>query len=231
MPKTRFTGFHPQLLHFLDDLSRNNDRAWFQANKSRYETELLEPALAFIEAMEKPLAKISPHFHAVAKRTGGSLMRIYRDTRFAKDKQPYKTNVGIHFRHERCKDVHAPGFYLHIEPEQAFLGCGIWKPDSASLKMIRDHIHKDPAEWKRTRDGKAFRGRFQLAGDTLKRPPRGFDADHPLIEDLRRKDYIAVCNVDLDSLFQPTLVREVATSIKTSGPFVKLLCDAIRLPF
>ena len=81
--------FVGRLLHFLNDLSKSNQRDWFQANKSRYETELLEPSLAFIEAMAAPLEKISPHFRAVPKKVGGSLMRIYRDVRFAKDKRPY----------------------------------------------------------------------------------------------------------------------------------------------
>ncbi len=125
-PLPTFSGFPIGLLHFLDELSRNNKREWFQANRSRYEQDVLQPALAFIETMAKPLEKISPHFCAVPKRMGGSLMRPYRDVRFSKDKRPYKTNVGIQFRHEAGRDVHAPGFYFPIEPDEAFLGVGIW---------------------------------------------------------------------------------------------------------
>ncbi|MGI9427261.1 MAG: DUF2461 domain-containing protein, partial [Bythopirellula sp.] len=130
MANQKFPGFPLGLLHFLNDLTKHNKRDWFQANKSRYEQELLAPALAFIEAMKEPLGKISPYFQAIPKKQGGSLMRIYRDVRFSKDKRPYKTNVGIHFRHEAGCDVHAPGFYFHIEPDEVFIGAGIWHPDS-----------------------------------------------------------------------------------------------------
>ncbi|MGI9257968.1 MAG: DUF2461 domain-containing protein, partial [Gammaproteobacteria bacterium] len=128
-----FAGFPAQTAKFLTELANNNARDWFNVNKQRYEDHVLEPALTFINAMEPRIEKISPHFLAVAKRTGGSLMRVYRDTRFSKDKTPYKTNIGIQFRHELGKDVHAPGFYLHIQPKNCFLGAGIWRPDSDAL--------------------------------------------------------------------------------------------------
>ena len=142
MSKSTFPGFPLEMLRFLNELSAHNNRSWFQANKSRYEEHLLEPSLAFIAAMVDPLAKISPHFRAVPKRMGGSLMRIYRDVRFAKDKRPYKTNVGIQFRHETGKDVHAPGFYFHIDPDEVFVGAGIWHPDSKTLGKIRKAIEQ-----------------------------------------------------------------------------------------
>ena len=123
MPK--FAGFPPQTLKFLKELERNNNREWFQANKSRYEDVVLEPALDFITTMGPKLHAISDHFVAIPKRMGGSLMRVYRDTRFGKDKTPYKTNIGIQFRHELGRDVHAPGYYLHIDNTGCFLAAGI----------------------------------------------------------------------------------------------------------
>ena len=115
MPK--FTGFPPGTLRFLRELERNNDREWFAVNKPRYEALVREPALDFIATMGPKLLSISDHFVALPKKTGGSLMRVYRDTRFGKDKTPYKTNIGIQFRHEVAKDIHAPGYYLHIDNE------------------------------------------------------------------------------------------------------------------
>src|SRR5687768_5522973 len=115
-------SFGPELFGFLAELEQNNDRDWFTANKRRYEDDLLEPALAFIEDFEPHLRQISPHFRADARRTGGSLFRIYRDTRFSKDKTPYKTTAGFYFRHERYKEVRAPGFYLHLAPGDVFAG-------------------------------------------------------------------------------------------------------------
>lgn len=228
---SKFPGFPLGLLHFLNDLSKNNKRDWFQANKSRYEAELLEPSLAFIEAMAEPLAKISPHFQAVPKKVGGSLMRIYRDVRFSKDKRPYKTNVGIHFRHAKGKDVHAPGFYFHIDPDEVFLGAGIWHPDSPALGKIRKAIDKKSIDWKKAKHSKAFRDRYDLAGDSLVRPPKGFAAEHPLIEDLRRKDHIGVCHFDHDVLFEPTLVKETTAAFRAAKPYMNFLCKSLGLNF
>ena len=231
MAKPTFPGFPLALFHFLEDLSRHNNRDWFQANKHRYQEHLLAPALAFIEAMAAPVEKISPHFRAVAKKAGGSLMRIYRDTRFSKDKTPYKTNVGIHFRHEKGCDVHAPGFYFHIEPQRVFLGAGIWHPATPALTKIRNAIAEKPAEWKRARDGKTFRGRYELTGESLRRPPKGFDAEHPMIEDLKRKDHIGVCELDHDALLEPSIVKETTAAFRAARPYMQFLCTAVGVKF
>lgn len=226
-----FPGFPLEMLHFLEELSKHNNRTWFQANKERYEEVVRRPALEFIEAMAAPLAKISPHFKAVAKKSGGSLMRVYRDTRFSKDKTPYKTNVGIQFRHERGCDVHAPGFYFHVDPEQVFLGAGTWHPASPELKKIRNSINKRQKEWKKAKSAKAFRDKFELVGDSLKRPPKGFDEEHPLILDLKRKDHIAVCNLVHDQLFEPSLVKETAAAFRASKQYMEFLCSAVGVKF
>ena len=231
MAKANFPGFPLGLLHFLNDLSKHNNRDWFQKNKPRYEKELLEPSLAFIEAMAGPLEKISPHFRAVPKKMGGSLMRIYRDVRFSKDKRPYKTNVGIQFRHETGKDVHAPGFYFHIDPDEVFIGAGIWHPDSKSLGKIRKAIDKHPAEWKKAKGGKAFHDRYAPSGDSLIRPPKGYDAEHPLIVDLKRKDHIGLCRLDHDALFHSSIVKETAATFRAAKPYMTFLCEAIGVKF
>lgn len=231
MSSPAFAGFPLGLLHFLEELSRNNNKPWFDKNKDRYEREVRGPALAYIDAMQKPLARFSPHFLAVPKKVGGSLMRIHRDVRFAKDKSPYKTNVGIHFRHDAGRDVHAPGIYLHIEPEEAFLGVGIWRPETSALAGIREAIDADPKAWKRVTGGKAFRDRFELRGDSLKRPPRGYDGDHPLIEDLKRKDHLAVCPIDHDVLLQPDVVKVTSELIRKTKAYLAFLCDAVGVGF
>lgn len=178
-----------------------------------------------------PLAKLSPHFRAEPKTVGGSLMRIYRDVRFSKDKRPYKTNVGIQFRHEKGRDVHALGFYLHIDPNEVFLGVGMWHPDSGAFRKIRQMIDKKPDLWKKAKGGKAFRDRFQIVGDSLKRPPRGYDAEHPMIEDLKRKDFIAVHQLDHDVLFGPDLVKEVMSNFRAGKSWMAFLCQAVKLKF
>ena len=191
----------------------------------------MAPALEFINAMEPRLEKISRHFVAIGKRTGGSLMRVYRDTRFSKNKTPYKTNVGIQFRHELGKDVHAPGFYIHIQPKHCFLGTGIWRPDSDSLAAIRSSITENSGSWKRARDAKRFVAHFHLGGDRLKRPPRGYAADHPYIEDLKRKDFIAVSEFSISTIRSPDFIDEVAARYATAKPLMKFLCAALDLRF
>ena len=179
------------LFDFLRDLRENNDREWFQANKGRYLAEVRDPMLDFIGAFAAPLAEISPHFVADPRPNGGSLFRIYRDTRFSRDKTPYKTNAGAHFRHAAGKDAHAPGFYLHLEPGMCFAGCGVWRPDGPTVTKIREAIDVEQDAWTRVTTARDFTETFELEGDSLKRPPRGYEADHPLVEDLKRKDFVA----------------------------------------
>jgi len=231
MPKTPPAGFSRRTLHFLDELTLNNHREWWAENKDRYEEEVREPALAFIRAMAPRLAKISKHFVAVDRKVGGSLMRPYRDTRFGKDKTPYKTNVGIQFRHEVGKDVHAPGFYVHVSPEECFIGVGLWHPESASLRLIRDAIVEKPAAWKRTRDGKRFRELFDFGGESLKRPPRGYDPEHRFVDDLKRKDHIAAADLTVKQVTSKSFVDLVSKHFAASKPYMKFLAEAIDLPF
>jgi uncharacterized protein (TIGR02453 family) len=226
-----FRRFEPTIFEFLEELSHNNNRPWFQENKWRYEQEVREPCLAFIRAFQPRLKKISPFFLASDKRVGGSLMRVYRDTRFAKDKTPYKTNVGIHFRHEFGKDVHAPGFYVHIASEECFLAMGLWRPDASALARIRQAILDDPAKWKRARDNKRFRTHFELTGDSLKSAPRGFPKDHPLVEDLKRKDFIGLRHLDEEDVLNEEFAKNTAEAFAASRPYMKFLCGALSVPF
>ncbi len=226
-----FSGFGPETLGFLAELAANNNRDWFQANKSRYESCVLAPALDFIAAMGGPLEAISPHFLAIPKRQGGSLMRVYRDMRFG-PKTPYKTNIGIQFRHEQGKDVHAPGYYLHIATEGCFLAAGMWRPAPSALKAIRERILERPDAWRRVADSRAFNDVFQLGGGPpLKRPPRGYGEDAPYIEDIKRKDFIGVCNFPVDDAADPGFPRQAAAAFANARPLMAFLCAAVEVPF
>jgi uncharacterized protein (TIGR02453 family) len=184
--------FSPQLFRFLRELKADNSRSWFLANKTRYEAQVRHPLLRFIADFGPRLKKISPHLLADPRPVGGSMFRIHRDTRFARDKSPYKIMAAAQFRHRKGKDVHAPGLYLHLEPGRIFAGAGLWHPEAKVAARVRAAIAGEPAAWKRALSGKAFRERCTLEGERLKRPPRGFDPDHPLIDDLKRKDFIAL---------------------------------------
>ncbi len=231
MNEIGFVGFKPSTVGFLQELSENNNRNWFATNKQRYETDVLIPALNYISAMSEPLAKISPQFTAVPKRIGGSLMRIYRDTRFSKDKTPYKTNIGIQFRHRLGKDVHAPGYYVHIHPAEIFVGIGTWHPPSDALLKIREYIVEHPKKWIDVRDDKQFRKEFDLYGEKLKTAPRGFPKDHKLIEDLRWKDFIAVRNLNKSDIQNDNFIELSSRLFKTASPYMKFLCDAMGVPY
>lgn len=226
-----FEGFPPGCLPFLKQLAKHNDRAWFNDNKQRYESDVRMPALAFIEAMAPTLKRLSPHFRAIPKKVGGSLMRPYRDTRFANDKTPFKTNVGIQFRHELGADVHAPGWYLHIEPGNCFLGAGIWHPEPPVLHAIRDFIVDNPRAWKAATQASAFARDWALVGETLTRPPRGYAPDHALLVDLKRKDFIACMNFDDAEIMRPDFIQYVAKSYKRAVPLMSYLCMAVEADF
>ena len=231
MTSPRYAKFQPATISFLRELKANNNRDWFNENKSRYETDVLDIALIFIQSMHDPLLEFAPHFTAIPKRMGGSLMRVYRDTRFSKNKTPYKTNIGIQFRHEQAKDVHSPGYYVHIDPEEVFLGVGMWRPAPEALAGIRQRISDKQAEWLRATGESAFKRQFRLGGQTLSRPPRGFAKDHPMIEDLKRKDFIAVRTMKLEEALQPRFQQKVETSFKAATAYMTFLCKSVGVPF
>jgi uncharacterized protein (TIGR02453 family) len=226
-----FQKFEPTLFQFLKRLAKNNNRPWFLEHKRLYEEDVLEPSLAFIRAFRPKLKKISIYFLAVDRRVGGSLMRVYRDTRFWGKEEPYKTNVGIQFRHQFGKDIHAPGFYLHLEPGMCFLAVGLWRPESQPLRAIREAIVENPERWKRVSRDKKFRGIFDLDGGSLKKGPAGFSLDHPCIEDLKRTDFIAVADLTEKEAVHKDFLDRVAASFTAAKPFMRFLCDALKVPF
>ncbi len=221
--------FGQDLFAFLTELKENNDRAWFQANKSRYEAQVRNPVLRFITDFAPHLKKISGAFVADARPNGGSLFRINRDTRFSKDKSPYKTAVGAYFKHESGKEVHAPGFYIHLDPDGSFLGVGIWHPDTKTLGKIRDAIVEDGAAWRRITLSKAFSSTLVLTGDKLKRPPQGYAADHPLIEHLKLKDFTTVTALKNKDVCGADFMQQVVSVFREAAPFNRFLTQALDL--
>lgn len=221
----------PELFKFFRELKENNNREWFETNKQRYETHVREPLLRFVTDFGLRLPEISRNYVADARKSGGSLFRIYRDVRFSKDKTPYKTSAGIQFRHESGKDVHAPGFYLHLEPDGVFCGVGIWHPETKTLGKIRDAIVENSDDWREIISDKTFKEAFTLGGDSLKRAPKGYNPDHPLIEDIKRKDFIASTPFSEDEACAPNFIDRFTEACHTAAPFVAFLTNAIGLPW
>jgi uncharacterized protein (TIGR02453 family) len=215
MSKAHFT---PALFRFLRELRRHNDRRWFAAHKARYESDVRDPLLRFIAEAAVPLARLAPAIVADPRPVGGSMFRIYRDTRFAKDKTPYKTHAAAHFRHRAGRNVHAPGFYLHLEPGNVFFGTGLWRPDAEALAAIRGGIRENAILWKRITRSRAFRAACDWDGEVAKRLPPGIDPAHPLIEDLKRKDFTVLAAAsDGDALRPGFLDRFIRFCRATSG--------------
>jgi uncharacterized protein (TIGR02453 family) len=167
-----FKGFSRELPRFLDELASHNRKEWFDANRSDYEDHYVEAAKSFVEAIGPRLRKLTPGLIA-EPRINGAIMRINRDVRFSKDKTPYKTNVGIQFRHSAGKDVHAPGLYLHIEIDEVFLGSGIWRPEAEGLANIRKAMIDSPAKWKKASQGAGFRKRRSSSASSRARTDAG----------------------------------------------------------
>jgi len=217
--------------NFLSALAANNRREWFDEHKPDYEATVRMPALNFISDIATDLALISPHFLALPRKVGGALMRVNRDIRFGNDKRPYKTNIGIQFRHEVGKDVHAPGFYLHIEPNDCFVAVGLWRPDASALGKIRDGIVEQGEAWITARDDKTFNQKFSLAGAALTNAPRGYAKDHPLLPDLKRKDFIAIAQLRDADIISKNFYPKVVEHYAQAAPFMRYLCKALELRF
>jgi len=231
MPKTP-SPFTQATFKFLTELTRNNTREWFNGNKERYERDVKEPMLNFIASMQKPLSRISKYVVADPSPMGGSMFRIYRDTRFASDKTPYKTHVAAQFRHIAARDAHAPGFYLHIGPDGNYVGGGIWHPDSAGLALIRARIASRPKDWERVVKNRKLREMCgDVGGDSLMRPPRGYADDERYIEHIKLKDYFAGVNLPRVTVISPGFREEVIEVFSTASPLMAFLCSSLGLPW
>ncbi|GIU47142.1 TIGR02453 family protein [Shewanella sairae] len=222
--------FTRQSFNFLNELSVNNEREWFKANQARYEDNVRTPALKFIEAMQPHITALSPRLTAVPKKVGGSMMRPQRDSRFSKDKMPYKTNVGIQFRHFQGKDVHAPGLYLHIANDGCFLGAGIWHPESKALNAIRTCIDENPNSYKKALRELTAQG-FEMQGSQLIRPPKGYDKAHPMLDELKRKDFIAIKPLTIEQVYSADFVELCAQEFAACQQLMRYLCFALDLDY
>lgn len=221
--------FNNELFSFLKELRQHNQRDWFERNKERYETAVRGPFISFIGDLGTPLRKINPHMVADPRPVGGSMMRIHRDIRFSRDKSPYKTFVAAHFWDSRANEGAAPAYYLRLEPGHSMVGAGIWRPDTATLKKIRDAIVADDKRWRRVTSAADFRSACGMAGESLKRPPAGYDPKHPLIEDIKRKDFATSSPLDDEQVCGPDFMKAVLDAFHTSAPFIRFLSDAIGL--
>jgi uncharacterized protein (TIGR02453 family) len=226
------TYFSEGAFAFLRGLARHNKRAWFLAHKADYEAQVRAPFQRLLADLQPALAAISPQYRADPKPLGGSLFRIQRDVRFAGDKAPYKPWQGARLFHARRRERPSPSFYIHLQPGHCFVGAGLWHPDTATQRRVRQFIVDNPAGWKAAAHAPAFRRRYRReASDMLVRPPRGLPADFAFADDLRHRNFVASRGLE-DALFagprlRPALERDLAAL----APFVDYLCAALDLEF
>ncbi|HKJ74792.1 MAG TPA: DUF2461 domain-containing protein [Alphaproteobacteria bacterium] len=227
-----FDGFSRDFFTFFREIAEHNDREWFAEHKPRYQENVLEPLRDFVEAMGPRLLKISKHFVADPRTNRGSIFRIYRDIRFSHDKRPYKEHASCQFRHRLGRDAHSPGFYVHLAPDEVFFGGGVWMPPSDALATIREAIRDKPKAWATIKRGNRFAEVFGgVSGTALTRPPRGFSADDPHIEDIKRKSFFALHASSPEQAQSKQFIDEVEETFAASAPMMAFLAKALGVPF
>jgi uncharacterized protein (TIGR02453 family) len=217
--------FSPELFRFLARLKRNNNREWFLAHKPEYDSCAHQAAIQFITDFAAPLYRITPYLVADPRSSRGSLFRIYRDTRFSSDKRPYKTNIAMRFSH-RGKDVHSPGFYLHLQPGESFAACGLWHPEPPTLLKVRNAIAERSGEWRKVRKLLNWEDASRLS-----RPPRGFPPNHEFVEDLKLRDLGTSVGFTDAEICSPKFMTIFATACRKMSPLGKFLSSALGLEF
>lgn len=161
---------------FLAALSKNNNKEWFEKNRARFDFEFIHPAAQFVVDMGEKLIGLSPNIFAVPK-IDKSIFRIHRDVRFSKNKDPYKTNLGLYFWEGKGKKMDCPGFYFHIEPKLFFIASGMYEFSKDKLKKYRETV-ADPAKGKKLYEiifSLQKKKNFVIGGKNYKKTPRGFD--------------------------------------------------------
>lgn len=229
-----FTGFRPEAVEFLAELAANNERAWFQPRKADYERLLKEPLEALCAALDETFRARGIPLRADPAK---SPFRIYRDVRFAKDKSPYKTNIGASFPwagdetadpdgRSHTANVHSSGGYFHLSPGEIYVGGGYWHPEKPWIDAFRQQLIADPAGFHALIDAPDFQATFgglSRDGHVLQRVPAGYTADHPEAEILKLKDVIFGRRLSDDEAHSADLPDTIATTFATAVPLLRRL--------
>ncbi|MNK22680.1 hypothetical protein D3C87_409610 [compost metagenome] len=211
--------------NFLRELVENNNREWFAKNKHLYEDAKLD-LFALTAPLIKELSALDPEFSAETEPKK-CLLRIYRDVRFSLNKDPYKKNYGIAFD-VKGYGPSTPAYYLHLEPGNCFFGVGFWMPESKVVKSIREEIDYSGDEFLEVINDKDYKAIFSLSKeDTLKKAPKGYEIDHPMIEYLRLKSFISIYPLKEEDFYKNDIVDKLTNAFKIIQPFIIFLRKAV----
>ncbi len=214
-----------QVIQFLQELSENNNRQWFQNNKKRYD-ESREKVLFITDVLINEIRKFDPDIPLLEPKD--CLFRIFRDVRFSNDKRPYKTNFGSFIAKGGRKSSYA-GYYFHIEPNTSFIGGGIYMPDAEHLKAIREYIAENGEEFSNLINNAKFKKVFpEMMDDKLKTAPKGFSPDHEYIDLLRYKSFAFSSQLSKSEILADTYIEQLVQSFKTLQPVNRFLNDALE---
>ncbi|MEO7263784.1 MAG: DUF2461 domain-containing protein [Ferruginibacter sp.] len=213
-------------ISFLKLLNINNNRPWFETNRSSYENAK-EDFLQLVQSLITGIGKFDADIAQLAVKN--CVFRQYRDVRFAKDKRPYKNNMGAYFN-AGGKKINTAGYYLHIEPGKSFVAGGLYEPEASMLAKVRQEIDYNLADWTKILNATAFKKKFPgglSKENMISRPPKGYDADNPALEYLKHKSFTVTTPLSDDMLFQPSLKPLLLGSFKTLKPFLDFLNHSI----
>jgi len=220
--KTGFPGFAPEALEFFRNLARNNRREWFQPRKAAFEALVKQPMHQLVEAVNGELRRFAP---AYATDPAKAVFRIYRDTRFSKDKSPYKTHIAASFRHrELGGEGGGAGFYFAVSHKELAIGGGMYMPAPATLLAVRAHLAEHHRELRKILAAKSVRALLgELQGERLTRVPKGWPADHPAADLLRYKQLFLYVELPPELAVGPGIQKEIVSRFKAMTPFLEFL--------
>lgn len=211
-------------LEFLKELKQNNNREWFNARKDEFLAQQAEIE-QFADAL---LANLNTHDLIETASGKKSLSRIYRDTRFSKEKIPYKTNWSGGF--SRATRRLRGGYYFHIESGNSFIAGGFWAPNADDMKRIRDDISFDPSPIRKILNSQSFISTFgALQGEQLKTTPKGFDANHEAIDLLRYKQFLLIRRFSDEQVLGPLFLDDASETFRNMRPFFDYMSEVLML--
>ena len=222
------THFTPEAIKFLRGLARNNDREWFNARKPVYERELKAPMLALIDEINHTMAEFAPDHIRDPKKI---MMRIYRDTRFAKDKRPYKRQVSAWWAKRGMEKTSGGGFYFHVSPKEVLVSIGVYMPEREQLRAIREWMaenHEDYRVMLKKMMKQRSAGFTHIDGSALTRMPKGFASDHPADELLRARNWGVHAYLPAETALKPNFAQEIARRFRLVAPLIEALNGAIE---